>query len=177
MAAEEPSRSEVPQPGVTGAKPPPRRGRRSGRGRRGHGRGARPRPASNEPPVPTDISAPGEEPEEVFELAAEQAEESESDALEEVQAEAPSEIAPPPEPLSSAAGESHPGPGSSVQKAIDEVTGIVDTLRGTLDDMEEVLEMLELFERQQNADEREIESLRRALRQMHRPRDSGHPRR
>jgi hypothetical protein len=39
--------------------------------------------------------------------------------------------------------------------------------------MEEVLEMLELFERQKNLDEREIESLRRALRQVNRPRDAG----
>lgn len=60
--------------------------------------------------------------------------------------------------------------------AIEEVNGIVDALRNALDDMEEVLEMLELFERQKNADEREIESLRRALRQMHRPRDGGHSR-
>jgi hypothetical protein len=62
----------------------------------------------------------------------------------------------------------------SVEKAIEEVSAIVDTLRTSLDDMEDVLEMLELFERQKNADEREIESLRRALRQVHRPRDAGH---
>jgi hypothetical protein len=43
--------------------------------------------------------------------------------------------------------------------------------------MEEVLEMLELFERQKNADEREIESLRRALRQIHRPREAGYQQR
>ncbi len=36
--------------------------------------------------------------------------------------------------------------------------------------MEEVLETLELAERQQDADEREIESLRRALRPLQRPR-------
>jgi hypothetical protein len=40
--------------------------------------------------------------------------------------------------------------------------------------MEEVLELLENFERQKNADENEIDSLRRALRQVHRPRDPGH---
>ena len=70
-----------------------------------------------------------------------------------------------------------PGSGSaqpSVYKAIEEVNALVDFLRGALDDMEELLEMLELFERQKNADEREIESLRHALRQMHRPRDGGH---
>jgi hypothetical protein len=36
--------------------------------------------------------------------------------------------------------------------------------------MEEVLETLEIAERQKDADEREIESLRRALRQLQRPR-------
>jgi hypothetical protein len=39
--------------------------------------------------------------------------------------------------------------------------------------MEEVLETLELAERQQDADEQEIESLRRALKQLHRPREGG----
>ena len=48
---------------------------------------------------------------------------------------------------------------------------IITTLKDTLDDMEEVLETLELAERQKNADEQEIESLRRALRHIQRPRD------
>jgi hypothetical protein len=61
-----------------------------------------------------------------------------------------------------------------VEQAIEEVNAVVDVLRTALDDMEEVLEMLEVFERQKNADEREIDSLRRALRQVHRPRDTGH---
>ncbi len=39
--------------------------------------------------------------------------------------------------------------------------------------MDAVLEMLEQFERQGDADEREIESLRRALRNLQRPRDGG----
>ena len=59
----------------------------------------------------------------------------------------------------------------SVQQAIEEVNQVITTLRETLDDMEEVLETLELAERQKNADEHEIESLRRALRQFQRPRD------
>ena len=61
-----------------------------------------------------------------------------------------------------------------MEGAIEEVNGIIDTLRTALDEMEEVLEMLEVFERQQSLDEREIESLRRALRQGHRPREGGH---
>ncbi|MGD0744313.1 MAG: hypothetical protein ABSA45_04075 [Verrucomicrobiota bacterium] len=43
-------------------------------------------------------------------------------------------------------------------------------LKQTLDQMEEVLELVELAERQKLADEREIESLRRALRRIHQPR-------
>jgi hypothetical protein len=65
----------------------------------------------------------------------------------------------------------------AIQDAIEDVNRIVDTLRDALDEMEEVLEMLELFERQGAADEREIESLRRALRQLQRPRDGGQQRR
>ena len=60
---------------------------------------------------------------------------------------------------------------SAIQKAIDEVSQIVETLRGALDDMEEVFETLELAERQKNADEQEIETLRRALRGLRRPRE------
>ena len=59
----------------------------------------------------------------------------------------------------------------AIQKAIEEVNQIVETLRGALDDMEEVLETLEVAERQQNADEEEIETLRRALRGLRRPRE------
>ena len=40
--------------------------------------------------------------------------------------------------------------------------------------MEEVLETLELAERQKYADEQEIETLRRGLHQLHRPREGGH---
>lgn len=61
----------------------------------------------------------------------------------------------------------------AVREAIEEVTHIVDSLRETLDDMEEVLETLELAERQKTADEQEIEELRRAMRPLHRPREAG----
>ena len=82
----------------------------------------------------------------------------------------PPAIAAPARPL-------HPAAPATVQQAIEEVNQIMDSLRETLDDMEEVLEMLEVFERQGNADERELESLRRALRQVQRPRDGGSPNR
>jgi predicted RNase H-like nuclease (RuvC/YqgF family) len=61
----------------------------------------------------------------------------------------------------------------AVQQAIEEVNQIIETLRGTLDDMEAVLETLELAERQKTADEQEIETLRRGLRHLHRPREGG----
>lgn len=60
-----------------------------------------------------------------------------------------------------------------MQKALQEVSDVIGSLREALDDMEDVQEMLEQFERQASADEREIESLRRALRHMQRPRDAG----
>jgi hypothetical protein len=65
----------------------------------------------------------------------------------------------------------------TIQKAIDDVNQIAVSLRETQQLMEEVLELLEDFERQGNADEREIESLRRALRHLQRPREGGHPQR
>jgi len=58
-----------------------------------------------------------------------------------------------------------------VQKAIEEVNHIIESLKEALDEMDEVLETLELVERQKGADEREIESLRRALRHLQQPRD------
>jgi hypothetical protein len=50
------------------------------------------------------------------------------------------------------------------------VTQVVESLRQALNQMEEVLELVEHAERQKLADEREIESLRRALRQLQQPR-------
>ena len=64
-----------------------------------------------------------------------------------------------------------PAPNGAVQKAIEEVNHIIESLKEALDEMDEVLETLELVERQKGADEREIESLRRALRHLQQPRD------
>jgi len=61
-------------------------------------------------------------------------------------------------------------PSSAISQAIEEVTQIVEALKQTLDQMEEVLELVEVAERQKLADEREIESLRQALRRIHQPR-------
>ena len=59
---------------------------------------------------------------------------------------------------------------SAISQALDEVMQIVDSLKKAVDQMEEVLELVELAERQKLADEQEIESLRRAMRQLQRPR-------
>jgi predicted RNase H-like nuclease (RuvC/YqgF family) len=59
---------------------------------------------------------------------------------------------------------------SAIRQAVDEVRQIVESLEQALEQMEEVRELVELAERQQSADEREIESLRRALRRIQQPR-------
>jgi hypothetical protein len=71
-----------------------------------------------------------------------------------------------PPPISSSA----PTP-PAISTAIEQVSQIIEELKHALDEMEEVLETLEAAERQKIDDEREIESLQRALRQLHR---SGH---
>jgi hypothetical protein len=60
---------------------------------------------------------------------------------------------------------------SGIAKAIEQVNRITEELRRALFHMEEVLDTLELADRQKVEDEREIESLRRALRNLHEPRD------
>jgi hypothetical protein len=59
---------------------------------------------------------------------------------------------------------------SAISQAVEEVMQIVESLKRALEQMEEVLELVELAERQKSADEREIESLRRALRKIQQPR-------
>jgi hypothetical protein len=61
-------------------------------------------------------------------------------------------------------------PVSPVAKAADDVRQIVESLEHTLEHMEEVLRLVELAEDQKLGDEREIESLRRALRRVQVPR-------
>ena len=68
-----------------------------------------------------------------------------------------------------------PGPqGSAISQALAEVMSVVEALKHATEAMDEALELVELAERQKIADEHEIESLRRALRQLQRPRGSGH---
>jgi hypothetical protein len=170
MAPEEESKPATSQPEV-GPRPAGRRDRRPSRGRRGRGRGARPKPASAEPPeVPRTEQDSIQEPEPIFELAEEpnQSSETNTGSVERhdrsVEPQGSEPLHPPHQPASVA----------SIEKAIEEVSAVVEALRTSLEEMEEVLELLEVFERQKTADEREIESLRRAVRQMHRPRDAGH---
>ncbi|MGA2684065.1 MAG: hypothetical protein ABSF51_03335 [Verrucomicrobiota bacterium] len=59
---------------------------------------------------------------------------------------------------------------SAINRAADEVRHIVESLEQALEQMEEVLELVELAERQKSGDEREIDSLRRALRRIQPPR-------
>jgi predicted RNase H-like nuclease (RuvC/YqgF family) len=59
---------------------------------------------------------------------------------------------------------------AAISRAMDEVRQIVQSLEQALEQMEEVLELVELADRQKYADEREIESLRRALRRIQQPR-------
>ena len=60
--------------------------------------------------------------------------------------------------------------GSAISQAVSEVTQVVESLREALNQMEDVLELVELAERQKLTDEREIDSLRRLLRQLQQPR-------
>jgi len=145
--------SEISQP-VRGSRRPPGRGYR-GRGRRPLG------PLAAAGQSPRQERLPQKEP-------------GGDVALEPLQAgaePASRQAVAPPLPVRQPRASSPAG----VQKAIEEVNRIIQTLKETLDDMEEVLETLEFAERQKNADEREIESMRRALRQLQRPREGEAP--
>jgi hypothetical protein len=64
-----------------------------------------------------------------------------------------------------------PKPGGSViGQTVEEVRQIVESLEQALSQMEEVLRLVELAEQQKTADERELESLRRALHRLQPPR-------
>ena len=138
-----------------GSSQAPRPGRRAGRGRRG-GRRRQPRRLEPARQAPPDASATSPQP-----IHGTQAT---SDL-----APVETEFSAPP------AREKQPASPATIQQAIAEVTQIIATLRDTLEEMDEVLETLELAERQKTADEQDIESMRRALRQLQRPRESGPP--
>lgn len=154
-----------PTPGVEGVSPersgtsqPARRGRRGGRGRRGRSPRA---PLTTAPPP---LSPPAESAEPIPPVA-------EAAPVERETPRPPIREPRPAPPM--ADRERQPAQPMAVQEAIEEVNHIIETLRGTLNDMEEVLETLELAERQKIADEQEIETLRRGLRHLHRPPERG----
>lgn len=61
---------------------------------------------------------------------------------------------------------------TAISQAVNEVMAVVESLKQALERMEEVLELVEHAERQKLADEHEIDSLRRLLRQLQHPRSS-----
>ena len=145
---------EIKGQGPVQSSPLPRRGRHSGRGRRGRGRRShhQERTVAGEPTQGPPTQA-GETPLD-----------SPAPVTKSFVPERSEDPAPP-------RSERRPASPMAIQEAIEEVTQIIATLRETLDGMEEVLETLELAERQKDADEREIDSLRRAMRPLHRPRE------
>jgi len=76
----------------------------------------------------------------------------------------------PPEPKIPAAVPHGRMDSPAISRAVDEVRQIVESLEQALEQMEEVRELVELADRQKSADEREIETLRRALRKIQPPR-------
>ena len=152
MAPEQESNARA---GGEEAAQPPRvykRSGRSGRGRRGRGGRGPARPPAYSSQTPHEIP----KTETLREVPSPRSEAEPSTVRD------PSERPSAPEHSSS----------SAIQNAIGEVNHIIESLRETLDEMEEVLETLELAERQKDSDEREVESLRHALRNLQRARES-----
>lgn len=148
----------------------PRPPRRSGRGHRGRGRRRRGRA-----PRPESSAEPAQEKPDIETAKSEEASETEQGAQAAV--ETPETEATPREhPVPHTAAPEQKGqraPKANIQDAIEQVNQIISSLKESLEQMDEVLELLEYFERQGDADEREIDSLRRTLRQLQRPRDEG----
>ena len=69
----------------------------------------------------------------------------------------------PPVPAEARAPRAAKPEGSVIGKTVEEVRQIVESLEQALEQMVEVLRLVELAEHQKFADERELESLRRAL--------------
>lgn len=63
-----------------------------------------------------------------------------------------------------------PAETSAISQAVAHATEIAESLKQMIDQLDEVLELVEVAERQKLADEREIDELRRALRRIQPPR-------
>ena len=173
---------EVPPPAGGSANParPRRRSRRGGRGRRRPG----PRPAGEVSAAPPTAA----EPVEKFSEAGREPISEETPPTDFVHDEPPheaggtghfeerepreehSEPEPPREERATRPErrDFKPASPAAVTEAIEEVTRVITSLQQVLATMEEILETLELAEVQKTADEREIQSLRNALRQFER---------
>ena len=176
-----------------------RRGRRGGRGR---GRGPRPADEAAQPPHAGDVSNPpadsGAEPASVPEDQGDlpgQPEEAPvgsisgsatpASTFEETAPPIRQQSPPPPRPQRRPEppapkqwvkpADFRPAETSAIHQAVAHATEIAEGLRELVDRIEEILELVEVAERQKLADERELENLRRALRRIQPPRQShGH---
>ena len=68
-----------------------------------------------------------------------------------------------------------PAETTAISEAVAHATEIAESLKQMIDQLDEVLELVEVAERQKLADEREIEELRRALRRIQPPRREQQP--
>ena len=68
-----------------------------------------------------------------------------------------------------------PADTTAISEAVAHATEIAESLKQMIDQLDEVLELVEVAERQKLADEREIEELRRALRRIQPPRREQQP--
>jgi hypothetical protein len=150
-----------------------RRGRRGGQGRR---REPRPLPANALGDAPKEIAPVKNEISSESSLAETQNAEPLPEKISPTAAESVSEISREREPqlrrpkTFSRREDFRPAEISAINQAVKHATEIVGALQQSLDEMEEILELIELAERQKIADEREIEELRRALRRLQPPR-------
>ena len=137
---------------------PRRRGRRGGRGRR------RPVPAIPVSGQPAQSEPPAKHTEPPIRLREEKLVRP-TPSNQQFASPAPDPIEPPKEKIRPVPRKSNPDV-SAISQAVNEVMQVVESLRETLEQMEDVLELVEHAERQKITDEREIESLLRALRQL-----------
>jgi hypothetical protein len=135
-----------------------RRGRRGGRGRR------RPAPVSPVSGQPAQVESTAEQIEPPIRLREEMPVRP-APSKQKFQPPDSAPVEPPKEKFRPALRKNNPDV-PPINQAINEVTEVVESLRQALEQMEEVLELVELAERQKLTDEREIESLLRALRQL-----------
>ncbi len=114
---------------------------------------AAPRSVENEPPIPTAAETPPvARPQPVHQPRHERRPDS-----------------PPPKPWIKPA-DFRPADTSAIHQAVVHATEIAEGLRELVDRIDEILELVEVAERQKLADERELDNLRRALRRIQPPR-------